>query len=246
MRLVRGLVIVYALGAGSVARAAELGGSPSSMRQQHAVAVEEHYTFSRTGDDVRHLAALGRLTEVTGERDFVLDGVSYPYTRSEVLDFVRHFAAEYRDSTGKRLVVTSLTRPTTRQPSNASALSVHPAGMAVDLRVPSDAAARAFLERRLLRFEADHLVDVTREKRPPHYHVAVFPEAWRAYAAAHPLPVHDTPRVEAPTAAATPAIAAAPVPHESRRGPFAASVVTLATTMLVVVRTRRRRLGARG
>jgi hypothetical protein len=53
--------------------------------------------------------------------------------------------------------------------------------MAVDLRIPQDAAARQWLEETLLNLEAGSLLDVTRERRPPHYHVAVFPEPYEAY-----------------------------------------------------------------
>ena len=167
---------------GSVAGAAELAGSPRSMVHQHAVAVEEAYSFLRTPLDVEHLVTLGKLVPVGDSDGVQLSGVSFPYTRPEVLSFIQHFAAEYHDSTGATLVVTSLTRPEALQPRNAHALSVHPAGMAVDFRVPETVAERMFLERALLAFEKQSLLDVTREHSPPHYHVAVFPEAWHAYA----------------------------------------------------------------
>ncbi len=80
--------------------------------------------------------------------------------------------------------MTSLTRPSSRQPGNAHRLSIHPAGMAVDLRVPGDPADRQWLENALLSLEAAGVLDATRERRPPHYHVAVFPEAYRKHVAA--------------------------------------------------------------
>jgi hypothetical protein len=91
-------------------------------------------------------------------------------------------AADYRSATAKALVVTSLTRPEALQPRNAHQLSVHPAGMAVDFRIPDDTSSRRWLETTLLRMEKDGLLDVTRERHPPHYHVAVFPKPYRAYA----------------------------------------------------------------
>src|SRR6476659_3787085 len=99
------------------AMASELAGSPASMVHQHAVAVEEDYSFLRTPADVRHMVDAGKLVPVKP-------------------------AADYHAATGSRLVVTSLTRPLDKQPANAHALSVHPAGMAVDLRVPADADDR--------------------------------------------------------------------------------------------------------
>jgi hypothetical protein len=166
-----------------LARADALRGSPSSMHHQHAVAVEEDYSFLRTAKDVSKLVEKGGLVRVANGQNHALSKVSFPYARPEVKSFIEHFAAEYRAETGNRLVVTSLTRPEALQPRNAHRLSVHPAGMAVDFRVPADKDDRAFLERRLLAMEKRELLDVTRERSPAHYHVAVFGEAWQPYAA---------------------------------------------------------------
>ena len=166
-----------------IARGDGLAGSPSSMVHQHEIAVQEDYSFLRTATEVRKLATAGKLVLVEEGANLALSKVSFPYTRPEVRDFVAHFAARYRDSTGSRLVVTSLTRPSSAQPRNAHKLSVHPAGMAVDLRVPADASARQFLERSLLAMEKAGVLDVTRERSPAHYHVAVFAEKWGPYAA---------------------------------------------------------------
>lgn len=162
---------------------AELKGSPSSMVHQHAVAVEEDYSFLRTPADVQRFVDAGRLVPVKPTSDYSLSGVSYPYTRPEVLSFVEHFAASYHAATGSRLVVTSLTRPLSTQPGNAHALSVHPAGMAVDLRVPSDEDNRKFVEHALLSMEQAGLLDVTREHHPSHFHIAVFAPEFEPYAA---------------------------------------------------------------
>jgi hypothetical protein len=163
--------------------AAELKGSPASMVHQHAVAVEEDYSFLRTPADVRRLVDAGKLLPVKPTADYTLSGVSYPYTRPEVLSFVEHFAESYHAATGDRLVVTSLTRPLSTQPRNAHVLSVHPAGMAVDLRVPANDEDRAFLEHALLSMEKAGMLDVTREHHPSHFHVAVFAPKFEPYAA---------------------------------------------------------------
>ena len=84
------------------------------------------------------------------------------------------------------MVVTSLIRPYAEQVSNSHQLSVHPAGMAVDLRLPPNPECREFLEDRLLEKEGDGLVDITRERAPPHYHVAVFPEPYEEWADTQP------------------------------------------------------------
>lgn len=167
----------------SVASAGNLDGSHHSMVNQHRVAARLDYTFVRSAAQLEHLVAIDALVPVVGTADLTLDGVSYAYARPEVNEFVQRLAKAYHETTGTPLVVTSLTRPTSSQPRNASPLSVHPAGMAVDLRVPVDDSSRAWLEQVLLKLESAGVLDVTRERHPPHLHVAVFPEAFRAYTA---------------------------------------------------------------
>lgn len=167
----------------SPASAGDLGGSPSSMEEQHEAAIEADYSFLRKPADVKHLVTLGRLVEARGNEDYTLSKVSFPYTRPEVLSFIEHFALAYRERWGSRLVVTSLTRPSSLQPRNAHELSVHPAGMAVDLRVPGNADVRRWFERELLALEDADAIDVTREKNPPHYHIAVFADRYLPIAA---------------------------------------------------------------
>jgi hypothetical protein len=211
------LFLAMAATPAGIARADGLSGSPSSMVHQHQIAVEEDYSFLRTPRELQLLASAGKLVPVHDDENLVLNKVSYPYTRPEVRDFVERFAAQYRAATGSRLVVTSLTRPTSTQPSNAHKLSVHPAGMAVDLRVPSDSAQRAYLERSLLAMERDGVLDVTRERTPAHYHVAVFAGAFAKYAAREDsLAAIDNAlaaaRRDSAAAAAAVAVADAPVP----------------------------------
>ena len=160
-----------------------LNGSHASMVHQHAVALQLDYSFVKTPSQVAALVSDSALEPVTSSRDLVLSGVSYPYARPEVVRFVDWLAAAYRDATRSPLVVTSLTRPISLQPGNASPLSVHPAGMAVDLRIPANAEHLAWLEHMLLSLEDSGVVDVTREHHPPHLHVAVFPEAFQAFMA---------------------------------------------------------------
>jgi LysM repeat protein len=53
--------------------------------------------------------------------------------------------------------------------------------MAVDLRVPATQACRNWLNQVLVSLEASGVVEATRENNPPHYHVAVFPNAYETY-----------------------------------------------------------------
>jgi hypothetical protein len=183
-RAVRTAVVTALLAAPMGSALADgLKGSPSSMVHQHDIAVKEDYSFLRTSTEVKKLATAGALVPVVENTNLALSKVSYPFARPEVRDFVELFAARYRDSIGGRLVVTSLTRPSSAQPSNAHKLSVHPAGMAVDLRIPADSSARHFVERSLLDMEKAGVLDVTRERNPAHYHIAVFAEKWAPFAA---------------------------------------------------------------
>jgi hypothetical protein len=178
-----------AVGVPATAHPGELRGSPASMARQHEVAVAERYEFLADSAAVAALVREGRLEPLTGNADYALSRqISYPYARPEVRSLLERLAAEYRAATGEPLVVTSLVRTTHRQPRNAHKLSVHPAGMAVDLHPPASATARAWLERALLSLEDAGVLDATRERRPRHYHIAVFPEAYRRWAAAHPAP----------------------------------------------------------
>lgn len=167
----------------AAAPAATLRGSHASMLRQHEIAIKNEFTFLKTAKQVRDFAASDRLEEVRDTENYLVDGVSFPYARPVVKLFIERLAEQYRAATGDPLVITSLTRPISQQPRNASPLSVHPTGMAVDLRVPENGSARAWLERTLLALEDRGLLDVTREHHPSHYHVAVFPEAYASYVA---------------------------------------------------------------
>jgi hypothetical protein len=159
-----------------------LRGSPESMKRQNAVAKENDLSFVRTRDQMRRLERAGKLVRLEPNGDFTFaKGVSGPVARPEVRTFVERLSSQYRDACGERLVVTSLTRPSSNQPGNSHPLSVHPAGIAVDLRISRKASCRAWLEGTLLSLEGRGVLDITREARPPHYHVALFPEAYRAY-----------------------------------------------------------------
>lgn len=180
------IVVAGLLVAGSAGRpalASDLYGSRLSMEKQHAVAVDLDYDFARNASQLARVVASGELEKVVPNGDFAFSGVSFPYAQPEVRTFVERLAAEFHIATGQVLVVTSLTRPISEQPRNASPLSVHPAGMAVDLRIPSSRKARAWLSQRLLDLETLGTLDVTLERKPPHLHVAVYPAAFAEYAA---------------------------------------------------------------
>lgn len=163
--------------------AQSLKGSRTAMVRQNRAAKTHDYTFLRTSSQVHDFARRGLLVKLNGNRDYELFRVSFPYARPEVKTFIERLSDQYRGACGERLVVTSLTRPTSRQPWNASDMSVHPTGMAVDLRRSSKSACRGWLERTLLQLEGQGVLDATRENHPPHYHVALYPKPYLRYLA---------------------------------------------------------------
>lgn len=245
MRMLRGFPVAVALVIAPVARAAAggLDGSPASMQNQHEAAVEADYSFLRRPTDVNHLVELGKLVKVEGNGDYELSKVSFPYARPEVRLFIEHIAAEYHAFRLGKLVVTSLTRPTSLQPANAHDLSVHPAGMAVDLRVPADATMRKWLEERLLTLEDAGAIDVTREHTPPHYHVAVFGAAYeRVVAREDSVRALGAARQQAAADSARAAAAAAAAREQSggHRTPLLFGALTAVAAGLPIARRRRR------
>lgn len=165
------------------AQQSSLAGSRASMERQHHHAIEAGYTFVRTSRGVNEMVEAGHLVRVSASRFVEIHNVSYPYARPPVKTLIERLGAQYFNACGEKLTVTSLTRPIERQPANAHNDSVHPTGMAVDLRIPSKQSCRNWLERTLLSLEENNILDVTRERNPPHYHVAVFPEHYVNYLA---------------------------------------------------------------
>lgn len=162
--------------------AQSLQGSAASLDVQNRIARQHDFTYIESPNRVRFFAEQGWLVRVRPTGDFRLDNeVSFPYARPEVALFVRRLGAQYRSACGEQLVVTSLTRPTTRQPRNASDRSVHPTGMAVDLRYSTNRNCRGWLEGVLTSLERQGVLEATRERRPVHYHVAIFPQQYASY-----------------------------------------------------------------
>ena len=161
--------------------AQSLRGSTGSLDRQNRAARQHDFTYLDTPERVRYFATQGWLTRVRPTKDFALHAVSFPYARPEVDLFVRRLGAQYRAACGEQLVVTSLTRPSTRQPRNASDRSVHPTGMAIDIRYSRDRNCRRWLEEVLIDLERAGVLEATRERNPVHYHIALFPNEYVAY-----------------------------------------------------------------
>ncbi len=161
--------------------AESLRGTTRSLDRQNVQARNHDFTFLRTKSQVQRFVSNGWLVPVRPNHVYTLKGVSFPYSRPEVRLFIERLGEQYSAACGEELVVTSLTRPRNYQPRNASPRSVHPTGMALDLRRPSDRRCRSWLESVLLSLEKQGVLEATYERRPPHYHVAVFPEPYKHY-----------------------------------------------------------------
>lgn len=163
------------------ARAESLRGTTSSLDRQNVQARNHDFTFLSTKGQVQQFVDNGWLVPIHSNHVYRLKGVSFPYSRPEVKLFVERLGQQYSAACDEELVVTSLTRPRNYQPRNASPRSVHPTGMALDMRRPNHRGCRAWLERVLLSLEAQGVIEATYERRPPHYHIAVFPEPYKNY-----------------------------------------------------------------
>lgn len=164
-----------------------LRGSISSVNRQYRAARSHDFTFLHSASQIREFVDAGYLIHVPGNANYVLNNnLSYPYARPEVKLFLERLGAQYRTACNERLVITSLTRPSTDQPENASGRSVHPTGMAVDIRRSNQRTCRIWIEDTLLGLERAGVLEATRERWPPHYHVAIFPQPYARYVAALP------------------------------------------------------------
>lgn len=165
------------------ADAQSLRGSRASVDRMYRQARTERLSFFETPAGVRRQVAAERLVRLTPSASVKLHDVRYPYVRSATRTFVRRLGAQYRAACGEPLVVTSAVRPATLQPANSSERSVHPTGIAVDLRRPGKASCLRWLRSTLLSLEKAGVLEATEESSPAHFHVAVFPTPYERYLA---------------------------------------------------------------
>jgi len=143
--------------------------------------------FYETTSDVKRAVLRGELVRLNGNAHYRLANIGMPYVRQETKAFVLDLAADYHRACGAPLVITSATRPITRRLANSSELSVHPTGMAIDLRKPTG-RCRTWLRRTLLAAERRGAIEATEERHPPHFHVAVLPSRYEKVASARTKP----------------------------------------------------------
>lgn len=171
------LVLAPALAGGQ-----SLRGSQASIDRMYEHAKAEKLPFYETTKDVRSAVANGRLVQIGEGGHIQLHSVAFPYVRPSTRLFVDRLSAQYESVCGQPLVVTSGVRPATRQPRNSTSLSVHPTGIAVDIRRPRDTKCLRWLRSTLLELEGESVLEATEEHRPAHFHVAVYPTQYTRYA----------------------------------------------------------------
>src|SRR5512138_5340 len=97
-----------------------LKGSHEKMVRQNTVAHEDHYLFAQTPEDIANEVATHQLVALPGSAYYSTKGVSFAFARPQVLSFVERLAYEYNQACGQAMVITSLVRPISLQPRNAS------------------------------------------------------------------------------------------------------------------------------
>jgi hypothetical protein len=165
------------------AEAQSLRGSRASVERIYRQAQIHDLHFYETSAGVHRAVERGTFVRLTGNRDYETANVSYPFVLPATETFVVRLAAQYRAACGERLVVTSAVRPRSFRLANASDRSVHPTGMAVDLRRPSNPRCLSWLRSTLLALDGRGVIEAVEERRPPHFHVAVFPTPYTRYVA---------------------------------------------------------------
>ena len=137
-------------------------------------AVEHRLPFYLTPTNVDRAIAEGKLVPLMGDSTYELTrGVGFSYSTREARQFVIAFAPQYLAACGVPLTVTSAARPVSRQPHNANPHSVHPTGIAVDIRRPPAGPCLNWVRGALSQLEEKGIVEATEEHHPVHLHVAV-------------------------------------------------------------------------
>ncbi len=187
MRSIRSLHVAFALASATLValpvsaqkarknvEPAELHGSKESVERMYDFAVSHGLPFYLTQTNVDEAVLHGRLVPLDGDTTYELTrGVGFSYSTREARQFVREFAPQYHTACGAPLTVSSAVRPTNKQPRNANPHSVHPTGIAVDIRRPFYGTCLDWVRGALAELERQGIIEATEEHHPVHLHVAV-------------------------------------------------------------------------
>lgn len=175
------LLIIPLVLIATAAHAQSLRGSRASVDLMYRQALNHDLHFYETTAGVRRAHQRGDFVKLAGNADYLLANVSHPYVLPSTEVFIERLAAQYRSACGEKLVVTSGIRPRSIRLVNSVDKTVHPTGMAVDLRKPAKRRCLSWLRETLSYLDGTGVVEATEEHRPPHFHVAVFPTQYTKY-----------------------------------------------------------------
>lgn len=153
-------------------RVSLVGGEVTTSQQQYEYASSHQLIYMTSDEEYQARIGSGYFELLQGPYLIVL--AKRPYVLPSTAKFVNQLAADYFVFGCGKLVVTSAGRLSTERPSNGSIYSVHPFGLAVDLRtrfIPTECAdwLRSYVSAK----EASQEVDGTQEHHPEHLHVVV-------------------------------------------------------------------------
>lgn len=161
------LALVAAVTLAAPLAAQSLQGSKASVEKMYDFAESHHYDFHGTDGAIDGAVARGRLVALTGDSTYTTtSAVGWSYARPETKQFIEAFAPRYMAACGAALTVTSAARPLNHQPHNANPHSVHPTGMAFDIRRPPRGPCLTWLRSALLELEEEGLIEATEEHHP--------------------------------------------------------------------------------
>lgn len=153
-------------------RVSLVGGEVSSSKQQYHYALELKLPFMATESEYQ--AQIGSGYFIRLESPFMEVHAKRPYALPSTVFFVTEMAREYYVFGCGLLVVKDALRLIGERPRNGSLNSVHPAGMAVDIRtkyIPAECAD--WLRSYVIQKETEGKVDGTQEWKPEHLHIVV-------------------------------------------------------------------------
>jgi hypothetical protein len=158
-----------------------LRGGRAPRAEAYQEAKKHQVPFVSSEAEIKTLLQQDRLVRLVSETHFEVDEqVSYPYVLPEVRIFAQRMGEYLHEVCGERMVITSALRLTTQKLRNSISDTVHPTGMALDIRLPPR-KCRKWFEARKKYLEYKGVIQATRERWPPHYHVVVYPKQYAMY-----------------------------------------------------------------
>ncbi|MHB1264673.1 MAG: DUF5715 family protein [Gemmatimonadaceae bacterium] len=161
------------IAARELANFAALRGSRPKVQGTYFNAVARGVPFYDGMDEARAAIAGGKFVPLYGNQFYATHRMTLAYAAPHARTFVETLAPQFVEHCDEMMVVTSALRPKERSPRNGSPWTVHPTGIAVDIRKPRNRACWSWLRQRLLDYQAEGVVDATEEFHPPHFHIAV-------------------------------------------------------------------------